>query len=84
LPLANPTNPCGVADDSGAAAILSDVSSGRTIMRYKLLGRTGLRVSELALGTMTFGPEWGWGAEKDESRAMLDAFAEAGGNFTWC
>ena len=53
-------------------------------MRYKLLGRTGLRVSELALGTMTFGPEWGWGAEKDESRAMLDAFAEAGGNFTWC
>jgi len=50
-------------------------------MRYRLLGRTGLRVSELALGTMTFGPEWGWGAEKDESRAMFDAFAEAGGNF---
>ncbi len=50
-------------------------------MRYKLLGRTGLRVSELALGTMTFGPDWGWGADKDESRAMFDAFAEAGGNF---
>jgi len=50
-------------------------------MRYRLLGRTGLRVSELALGTMTFGPEWGWGAEKDESQAMFDAFAEAGGNF---
>ena len=54
---------------------------GRWTMRYKLLGRTGLRVSELALGTMTFGPDWGWGADKDESRAMFDAFAEAGGNF---
>lgn len=50
-------------------------------MRYKLLGRTGLRVSELALGTMTFGSDWGWGADKDVSRAMFDAFAEAGGNF---
>ena len=50
-------------------------------MRYKLLGRTGLRVSELCLGTMTFGPDWGWGADRDESKAMFDAFAEAGGNF---
>ncbi|NWF67873.1 MAG: aldo/keto reductase [Chloroflexi bacterium] len=50
-------------------------------MRYKLLGRSGLRVSELALGTMTFGENWGWGASKDESRAMFEAFAEAGGNF---
>lgn len=50
-------------------------------MRYKLLGRSGLRVSELALGTMTFGPDWGWGADRDESRRMFDVFAEAGGNF---
>lgn len=50
-------------------------------MRYKLLGRSGLRVSEVALGTMTFGPEWGWGASKEESRRMFDAFVEAGGNF---
>jgi aryl-alcohol dehydrogenase-like predicted oxidoreductase len=50
-------------------------------MRYKLLGRSGLRVSELALGTMTFGPEWGWGADKEGSRKIFDAFAEAGGNF---
>ncbi len=50
-------------------------------MRYKLLGRTGLRVSELCLGTMTFGPDWGWGADRDTSKAMWDAFAEAGGNF---
>jgi aryl-alcohol dehydrogenase-like predicted oxidoreductase len=50
-------------------------------MRYRLLGHSGLRVSEIALGTMTFGEEWGWGAAKDESRKMLDAFREAGGNF---
>jgi len=50
-------------------------------MRYKLLGSTGLRVSELCLGTMTFGETWGWGASKEESRLMLDLFADAGGNF---
>lgn len=50
-------------------------------MQYKLLGRSGLRVSELALGTMTFGEDWGWGASKDESRRIFDAYAEAGGNF---
>lgn len=50
-------------------------------MRYKLLGRSGLRVSELALGTMTFGEEWGWGASKEESKAVFDAYANAGGNF---
>ncbi len=50
-------------------------------MKYKLLGNTGLRVSELCLGTMTFGTEWGWGAGKRESKKIFDAFAEAGGNF---
>jgi aryl-alcohol dehydrogenase-like predicted oxidoreductase len=50
-------------------------------MRYRLLGKSGLRVSELCLGTMTFGEEWGWGSSKDESRRVLDAFLEAGGNF---
>jgi aryl-alcohol dehydrogenase-like predicted oxidoreductase len=50
-------------------------------MNYKLLGKSGLRVSELCLGTMTFGEEWGWGASGDESRKMFDAFVEAGGNF---
>lgn len=50
-------------------------------MRYKLLGKSGLRVSELALGTMTFGEEWGWGASKEESRKIFDTYAEAGGNF---
>jgi aryl-alcohol dehydrogenase-like predicted oxidoreductase len=50
-------------------------------MKYKLLGKSGLRVSELALGTMTFGEEWGWGANKEESKKVFDAFAKAGGNF---
>jgi aryl-alcohol dehydrogenase-like predicted oxidoreductase len=50
-------------------------------VRYKLLGRSGLRVSELCLGTMTFGEEWGWGSSPEESRRVFDAFAEAGGNF---
>ncbi len=50
-------------------------------MRYKLLGRSGLRVSEFSLGTMTFGETWGWGASKAESKKMFDLFANAGGNF---
>jgi aryl-alcohol dehydrogenase-like predicted oxidoreductase len=50
-------------------------------MRYLTFGHTGLRVSELCLGTMTFGPQWGWGAERDESRRVFDTFAAAGGNF---
>src|SRR5436305_13925394 len=50
-------------------------------MRYKLLGRSGLRVSELCLGTMTFGEDWGWGASQDEARKIYDAFREAGGNY---
>lgn len=50
-------------------------------MRYQLLGRSGLRVSELCLGTMTFGDAWGWGADRDESKQQFDRFANAGGNF---
>ncbi len=52
-----------------------------TTLKYKLLGRSGLRVSELALGTMTFGDDWGWGAPPDEARRQYEAFREAGGNF---
>ncbi|RKY93221.1 MAG: aldo/keto reductase [Ignavibacteriae bacterium] len=50
-------------------------------MKYKLFGKSGLRVSELALGTMTFGEEWGWGANKEESKKVFDMYASAGGNF---
>jgi aryl-alcohol dehydrogenase-like predicted oxidoreductase len=50
-------------------------------MNYRLLGHSGLRVSEMALGTMTFGDEWGWGSPKDEARKIYEAYREAGGNF---
>src|ERR1700731_2431249 len=50
-------------------------------MRYKLLGNSGLRVSEMCLGTMTFGEDWGWGTPKDDSRKIYEAFRDAGGNF---
>ena len=50
-------------------------------MDYRLFGRSGLRVSELALGTMTFGTDWGWGADRDECAKLFEAYAEAGGNF---
>lgn len=50
-------------------------------MNYLLLGNSGLRVSELCLGTMTFGEDWGWGGDVEDSRKMFDAFANAGGNF---
>lgn len=50
-------------------------------MRYKLFGKSGLRVSELSLGTMTFGEDWGWGADKDTSKAIFDAYVQADGNF---
>jgi aryl-alcohol dehydrogenase-like predicted oxidoreductase len=49
-------------------------------MRYKLLGKSGVRLSEVALGTMTFGEDWGWGASPAVSARMLDLFADAGGN----
>jgi aryl-alcohol dehydrogenase-like predicted oxidoreductase len=51
-------------------------------MRYRLLGRSGLRVSALALGAMTFSDRGlTWGAAPEESRAIFDAFANAGGTF---
>ncbi|HEY9112126.1 MAG TPA: aldo/keto reductase [Rhodanobacteraceae bacterium] len=48
---------------------------------YYTLGRSGLRVSRLALGTMTFGDSWGWGADAKVSRGMFDRYLAAGGNF---
>jgi aryl-alcohol dehydrogenase-like predicted oxidoreductase len=54
---------------------------GRNLSDYLTLGRSGLRVSPLCLGTMTFGNEWGWGSEEDAARAVFDRYVEAGGNF---
>jgi aryl-alcohol dehydrogenase-like predicted oxidoreductase len=48
---------------------------------YPLLGRTGLRVSRLSLGTMTFGTENGWGCDRETARAMFGAYLASGGNF---
>jgi aryl-alcohol dehydrogenase-like predicted oxidoreductase len=50
-------------------------------MKYRLLGKSGLRVSEAALGTMTFGDEWGWGSPKAEAQKVYETYREAGGNF---
>ena len=49
-------------------------------MKYRLLGKSGLRVSEAALGTMTFGEEWGWGSPKAEAQKVYETYREAGGN----
>jgi aryl-alcohol dehydrogenase-like predicted oxidoreductase len=46
-------------------------------MQYRFLGRTGLKVSEICLGTQTFG----WGADEATAYALADRFVEAGGNF---
>jgi aryl-alcohol dehydrogenase-like predicted oxidoreductase len=50
-------------------------------MKYQLLGKSGLRVSELCLGAMTFGEEWGWGASKEECHKIFNAYVDTGGNF---
>jgi aryl-alcohol dehydrogenase-like predicted oxidoreductase len=48
---------------------------------YRTLGRSGLRVSPMSLGTMTFGQDWGWGADASEARRILDLYVDRGGNF---
>lgn len=59
-----------------------EVNSGRrTLSSYRTLGRSGLRISPLALGTMTFGADWGWGADESEARAIFDHYVMLGGNF---
>jgi aryl-alcohol dehydrogenase-like predicted oxidoreductase len=52
-----------------------------SIDRYYTLGRSGLRTSRLALGTMTFGTDWGWGSDESAARAIFDRYLAAGGNF---
>lgn len=55
--------------------------SSLSLASYRTLGRSGLRVSPLALGTMTFGEDWGWGASVADSEAILRRYLEGGGNF---
>ncbi len=52
-----------------------------SLASYRTLGRSGLRVSPLCLGAMTFGEDWGWGAGVDESTNMINSYVEQGGNF---
>lgn len=52
-----------------------------SLNNYRLLGRSGLRVSPLSLGTMTFGSDWGWGADDAEAQRIFDAYVDRGGNF---
>ncbi len=49
-------------------------------MRYRLLGRSGLRVSELFLGAMTFADDFAHGADRAEAARIVDAYADVGGN----
>lgn len=57
------------------------MTSKTSLNQYRLLGRSGLRVSPLSLGTMTFGSDWGWGADDAEARRIFDAYVDRGGNF---
>lgn len=51
------------------------------LTNYLTLGRSGLRVSPLCLGAMTFGLDWGWGSDPEESKRIIDAYLARGGNF---
>jgi aryl-alcohol dehydrogenase-like predicted oxidoreductase len=57
------------------------MNQNTTLDTYRLLGRSGLRVSPLSLGAMTFGTDWGWGTDLDEARHILDTYTDRGGNF---
>jgi aryl-alcohol dehydrogenase-like predicted oxidoreductase len=52
-----------------------------SLAHYVTMGHSGLRVSPLCLGGMTFGKEWGFGSEPEEAKRILDAFIDRGGNF---
>ena len=51
-----------------------------SLYEYVTLGRSGLRVSPLCLGAMTFGTEWGFGVDEAASRSIFDRYIELGGN----
>src|SRR5712664_586173 len=63
------------------AESIPELHEGSANMKYRLLGKSGLRVSEAALGTMTFGDELEWGSPKAEAEKVYETYREAGGNF---
>src|SRR6266403_2288656 len=66
---------------SQIAESIPELYETSTNMKYRLLGKSGLRVSEASLGTMTFGDEWGWGSPKAEAQKVYEIYREAGGDF---
>src|SRR5882724_8541169 len=54
---------------------------GMPLDHYVTLGRSGLRVSPLCLGAMTFGEDLGWGSSVEESQQIMDRYIDLGGNF---
>ena len=60
---------------------MGDENKIESLTNYTRLGSSGLRVSPLCPGTMTFGEDWGWGNHAADSRAIFDRFLDAGGNF---
>ena len=60
---------------------MTDENKIESLTSYTRLGSSGLRVSPLCLGTMTFGEDWGWGSNPSDSRAIFDRYLDAGGNF---
>src|SRR4029077_15431942 len=76
------------AHSNGAAWARSKMAAGNysggiemSLYEYVTLGRSGLRVSPLCLGAMTFGTEWGFGVDESASRSIFDRYIELGGNF---
>lgn len=57
------------------------MTTSSSLDQYRLLGRSRLRVSPLALGTMTFGTEGGWGSDEGEAKRIFAAYVDCGGNF---
>src|SRR5215470_12055502 len=66
---------------SKISASLLEGDARMPLNHYLTLGDSGLRVSPLCLGTMTFGLDWGWGSSEEESFKILRRFVELGGNF---
>src|SRR3954467_12466780 len=65
----------------GCSPRRATMTNNLSLDTYRLLGRSGLRVSPLALGAMTFGTDWGWGADERDARRIFDAYVDRGGNF---
>lgn len=66
---------------AATAAAEEETKPFTTLDTYRLLGASGLRVSPLCMGCMTFGTEWGAGADKEQSRKLYDVYRSKGGNF---